>query len=743
MSDITSRFRVGAIVFVKANLVLHAGDLGRMFGSKAATMWIPGRVNQCNKRDSKNGRAMRYVTCSFFIGGHQEKIKEVGIQATKIRPPDGCVYPDNIIPIDVQALLDTTAPCPTPTQLSQELDEALSSLPLPDEGIPNVPPNCRRVSDPPPTLQPNIIQHGVTWAYNEDSDNIDCNGPTPFRAWSFRDTFGNSYSDGSDPTCLDDHFDYFQLMMPPGAMQNILNLTNEQLSMFNRKPLDWEELICFFGVLILGTRYEFQDRRSLWSTDQTSRFQEAPNLGRTGMSRNRFDEIWRCLRFSAQPPVRPDHMNTEDYRWMLVDDFVSHINAHRAKYFNPSNDLCVDESIIRWYGLGGHWINTGLPMFIAMDRKPEDGCEIQNACDGESGIMLQLHIVKSSRSHLRIDEEASINHGTYIIKKLVSPWANTHRCVFADSYFASVQAAQELFKVGFRFTGVVKTATKGFPYAHLTSLQFGGKGEWKGLHHKGNGTLADPDLLAFAWVDRDRRYFISSHSSLREVAPLQRVRWRQLNPDTNEDPVRQTISIRQPECSKRYYERCGMIDRHNRTRQDDLKLERKYVTHDWSKRVNMSIFGMIVVDAYLAHKGCTGSSETPHEFFSRLANEMIDHGRITRAQKRALQEADAIAANSLSRKRPAFAPISSGFGPHLTPIKKKRSPDKHGRVSTFANQQRCSCCSMKTTWSCSECYLQDDRIVSLCHTRLRHSCWAEHVKRHHGVFQGLSEPTSI
>ena len=421
-------------------------------------------------------------------------------------------------------------------------------------------------------------------------------------------------------------------MMPPAAIRNILNLSNEQLCLFSKRLLDWDELICFFGVLILGTRYEFQDRRSLWSSVQTSRFQEAPNFGRTGVSRNRFDEIWRCLRFSAQPSIRPEHINTEDYRWMLVDDFVNHINTHRTKYFFPSNDICVDESMIRWYGLGGHWINTGLPMFIAMDRKPEDGCEIQNVCDGESGIMLQLNIVKSSRSSSRTSEDQEINHGTYIMKKLVSPWANTHRCVFADSYFASVQAAQELYKIGLRFTGVVKTATRGFPYTHLTSLQFGGKGEWKGLHPKGNGTMADLDLMAFAWVDRDRRYFISSHSNLREAAPLQRVRWRQINPNTNEDPVKQTISIKQPSCSKRYYERCGMIDCHNRTRQDDLRLERKYVTHDWSKRVNMSIFGMVVVDAYLAHKACTGSDETPHVFFSRLADQMIDHGRITRQQ---------------------------------------------------------------------------------------------------------------
>jgi len=164
---------------------------------------------------------------------------------------------------------------------------------------------------------------------------------------------------------------------------------------------------------------------------------------------------------------------------------------------------------------------------------------------------------------------------------------------------------------------------------------------------------------------------------------------------------------------------------------------------DWSKRVNLSIFGMIVVDSYLAKKSCTGVNESPHEFFSRLADQMIDQGRITRAQKRVLKEADAIAADSTSRKRPASAAMSSGFGPHLTPTKKKRSPDKAGKTSTYANQQRCSCCSKKTTWSCSECYLRDDKIVALCHTRLRDSCWSDHVKRHHGVFQGTCNTATI
>jgi hypothetical protein len=82
--------------------------------------------------------------------------------------------------------------------------------------------------------------------------------------------------------------------------------------------------------------------------------------------------------------------------YQLLPTFVENFNDHRKKFFHPGWMVCVDESISRWYGLGGHWINTGLPMYAAMDRKPEDGMEIQNACCAHSGIMYQIKLVKTA-----------------------------------------------------------------------------------------------------------------------------------------------------------------------------------------------------------------------------------------------------------------------------------------------------------------------------------------------------------
>ena len=63
--------------------------------------------------------------------------------------------------------------------------------------------------------------------------------------------------------------------------------------------------------------------------------------------------------------------------------------------YHHSDSTYVDYSMSIWYGIEGHWINTGLPQYIAIDRNPENGCEIQNATDGVSGIIMQLKLVKT------------------------------------------------------------------------------------------------------------------------------------------------------------------------------------------------------------------------------------------------------------------------------------------------------------------------------------------------------------
>lgn len=141
---------------------------------------------------------------------------------------------------------------------------------------------------------------------------------------------------------------FFLTMFPWKALTTIVNETNKQLLSQNHKETTTGEILKFFGVWILMTRFEFTDRRGLWSTSVKHKYQMAASFGITGLSRDRFDYLWKSIRFSNQPNTRPPMMSSERYRWMLVDDFVSLFNNHRRTLFDPSSILTVDESMVRW-----------------------------------------------------------------------------------------------------------------------------------------------------------------------------------------------------------------------------------------------------------------------------------------------------------------------------------------------------------------------------------------------------------
>ncbi len=99
---------------------------------------------------------------------------------------------------------------------------------------------------------------------------------------------------------------------------------------------------------------------------------------------------------------------------------------------------------------------------IVIDRKQENGGEIQDASCGKSGIrMLRLKVVKGVEADRESHESKEETlHGAKVLYDLVSPWRNSHRIVCVDSYFASVPAALLLWRHGLRFIGVIKTDTK-------------------------------------------------------------------------------------------------------------------------------------------------------------------------------------------------------------------------------------------------------------------------------------------
>jgi Transposase IS4 len=195
--------------------------------------------------------------------------------------------------------------------------------------------------------------------------------------------------------------EYFLALLPVAHLNIKVELTNENMLNAKQKLTRPSEILRVFGVIFLITIFRFGKMDTLRSSTRMSTCIPAPDFGITGITRARFRELRSAIRFSQQGD--DTEMSSSQHRWSLVQGFVDAINSHWKEHFDPSEMICVDESISRWYGLGGSWIDVGLPHYVAIDRKPDNGCELQTSACGQSGVMLRLNIVVPAE-----DEAANI-----------------------------------------------------------------------------------------------------------------------------------------------------------------------------------------------------------------------------------------------------------------------------------------------------------------------------------------------
>ena len=133
--------------------------------------------------------------------------------------------------------------------------------------------------------------------------------------------------------------------------------------------------------------------------------------------------------------------------------------------------------------------------------------------------MMRLRIVKYAKNEEEYkDDRDNLPHGTKVLKGLVIIWDHTYKIVCAESYFASVTAAEELRKHVIFFIGVIKTAMRKFLMAHLSNIDLQDRGDMSGLLtrpvDRTKSVLGD-----FAWMDRNKWSFIFTGESIERGWP--------------------------------------------------------------------------------------------------------------------------------------------------------------------------------------------------------------------------------
>ena len=142
--------------------------------------------------------------------------------------------------------------------------------------------------------------HDQEWLVDDPATKLPVNGNYHFRNWAIKTRMGYMLRQGGDHQNSYSRLEYFLMLFPPEQLQLILQLTNNELALVRKNYTMAEEIVKFFGVMLLVTWFEFGSRASLWSNTSTNKYIPAPLFGLTGMPWKRFDDLWMCIRFSDQ-----------------------------------------------------------------------------------------------------------------------------------------------------------------------------------------------------------------------------------------------------------------------------------------------------------------------------------------------------------------------------------------------------------------------------------------------------------
>ena len=333
---------VGSMVEAKACHVTNLAECAHRYGSNSKTKRVQGIVTHVEViKNSTTNRTTTFVTAAYDLGGTTIRPCRLNIRSVKaVLTPTAAT-----VPTGGGALLGSADGDSTTTEVSTQPTATLPTLEAPSNTNTYLeqPTVAVARATPPLTTENNdtvianndtplpeaaVTVHEQQWFIDDPVTRFPVNGNYHSRNWAVIMRMGYMLGHGGDHQNSYSRLEYFLMLFPPQQLQLILQLTNNELGMARKNYTTAGEIVKFFGVMLLVTRFEFGSRASLWSNMTTNKYIPAPSFGLTGMPRKRFDDLWMCIRFSEQPPNRPSDMTSEQYRWRLVDDFIKNFNEH-------------------------------------------------------------------------------------------------------------------------------------------------------------------------------------------------------------------------------------------------------------------------------------------------------------------------------------------------------------------------------------------------------------------------------
>lgn len=451
--------------------------------------------------------------------------------------------------------------------------------------------------------------------------------------------------------------DFFEYFFTP----DIMKLTAEEInryydflcrndvSEFSRmarwKPVEFKELYCFLATALLMPHTQKLQINNYWSTDP---FISTPIFQRL-MKRDRFLLILKLLHFTDN-----DHVPVEKDSLLKIRVIVDHLRNRFKEGFVPSQNLCIDESLMLFRG------RVFFRQYIPSKRH-RFGVKFFLLCDCETGYILDFLIYTGATTDVKdFTDRYDIGKTGSIVLTLLEPYVEKGHTLYVDNWYTSPNLFDTLHKMKTNACGTVKTSRKNMP--KITTKLSSGEFTYR----------ACEKLLTVRYKDkREVNMLSSSHAP--DVKCIGRKR----------DTGRQVFK---PTCIVDYNTYMGAVD------QTDMLLssiECVRKSNKWYKKVYFHLLDMAVLNSYQMYKTTSSNYVSIEKFHLNLVKQIIEkyHVPLTRTGGgRPRMENDG-ALRLSERHFPSFVP----------PTERKQKPTK-----------RCVVCSKhskraESRYMCSVC----------------------------------------
>ena len=317
----------------------------------------------------------------------------------------------------------------------------------------------------------------------------------------------------------------------------------------------------------------------------------------TMMKRDRYLHILRYLHFT-DTRNEPDRTDENFDRLWKIRDLFEMLNHTFSKFYNPSENMAVDEVIVSFKG------RVIFKQFIPKKRK-RFGIKVFKLCDS-TGYTNDMKVYLG-KDRLCTAQHVTATHAT--VTELTRKTEGRGHKLYMDNYFSSPELFDDLAKKQIYCCGTVRLNRRGMPQDLAPKTIKLKRGDIR--------VRTRADLTAVLWRDK------------RDICMLTNIHDVPAEGNFCNDAGKAI----KPQIVMDYNRHMGYVDKGDRMA-NNYSISRR--TFKWTKKLFFHLLDLAILNSYILYSSCGGKKISHRDFRFTLVRNMLAHAGPERRTPRPL-----------------------------------------------------------------------------------------------------------